>query len=143
MRASVMAAVTVTLLICSAVASAETFHLRLDFFQTPPTTAAVVGSFNDWSASAAPMSFVDGAFVATVPLDDGEYTYAFATTYPDGTDSLVLDPDWTAYEPEPDGTVANCLVLESGVRVLPDDLELFEWSAADARDVVLAGDFNN
>jgi 1,4-alpha-glucan branching enzyme len=71
------------------------------------TAVSVVGDFNDWDPSAAPMARrKDGFWAKTVRLEPGSYRYRFVA---DG-EHWLNDPDADGYEDSGHGS-ENCVVV--------------------------------
>lgn len=79
---------------------------KFEWAATPAQSVYLVGEFNEWDMSAAPMTAKNGAFSVTLPLKGGKHKYKF-----------VVDGEWCyditkASEADESGNINNVVTVE-------------------------------
>ena len=124
--------------------AAVSFELAGDRLTTPPAGVFVAGSFNGWSTTATKMVCDGTAWRAEVALADGRQFYKFVWRDAAGQNHSINDPTNPRLSDDGANGANNFVDILDGERVAGfEGLERFEWRAADAGWVCVAGDFNN
>jgi len=129
MNRSIRLLVALLILQMAVVARADTDHtftLDTSSWDTQPSTVALAGDFNGWSASAAPMKQDGKNWSVTVKLSDGAHAYKFVA---DGT-RWVQDPKADPSLDVDDGNGGKNSVVKIGAT----DQNAADQNAADKND---------
>jgi len=133
---------TLAFLALLGLASAQTFHFDTAWRDKKPERVYVVGTFNQWSADATPLSKDGIAFYASPALPDGEHAYRYRLVYHSGSEETVLDHNYPVYWPNKNGIVNHYLKIDDGEPIDPIGLETFVRSPHSG-PVSIAGTFND
>jgi len=123
--------------------AAVSFELAGDRLTTQPAGVFVAGSFNGWSTTATKMVCDGTVWRAEVALADGRQFYKFVWRDAAGQNHSINDPTNPRLSDDGANGANNFADVLDGERVAGfAGLEKFEWRAADAQWVCVAGDFN-